>query len=277
MLFTKNGGQTWQLAPRPTEDIIRDIYFVDDDNGWLVCERNVYDLRTKEESQTYLMNSTDGGKLWTRVNMKGTDVDARFVRAVFGSNGRVWAYGEGGAIYFTRDSGANWSRLAVPTRHLLLGGTFVDDDRGWFVGAGSTIIQTSDGGDTWHRSRLAGAEGVRFNATAFVDNRIGWAVGSGGTIYRTINGGRIWTRQNSGVSADLLDVKFLDALEGWAVGADGTVIYTNDGGVQWIQQRTNTGHPLERVFFVDRSHGWAVGFGGTIVSYVRVEAPQMRR
>lgn len=277
MLITSNGGKTWEHAPRFTEDIFRDIYFVDENNGWLVCERNVYDLKTKEESRTYLMTTTNGGEFWSRVNMKGTDVDSRLVRALFGSNGRVWAFGEGGTIYSTRDSGGSWTKLTVPTRNLLLGGTFIDDDRGWVVGAGATIIQTSDGGDTWHRSRLAGAEGIRFTATSFVDNRLGWAVGSGGTIYRTTNGGRIWTQQKSGVVADLLDVKFLDAMEGWAVGAEGTVIYTNDGGMNWTQQKANTGHPLERVFFVDRTHGWAVGFGGTIVSFSQAEAPQMRR
>ncbi len=89
--------------------------------------------------------------------------------------------------------------LRSPTRRLLLGGIFVDDDRGWIVGAGATIIQTSDGGDTWYQSRLPQVEKtIRFTATSFVDNRMGWAVGSGGSVYRTVNGGRTWQRQESG-------------------------------------------------------------------------------
>jgi photosystem II stability/assembly factor-like uncharacterized protein len=277
LLITEDGGKTWQQKYRPTEDVIRDIYFLDETTGWIVCERNIYDLKNVDEPRTYLMNTTDGGQRWNRVNVRGADVDKRLVRAVFGSGGRAWAFGEGGAIYSTRDSGVNWTKLTVPTRHLLLGGTFIDDDRGWLVGAGATILQTSDGGETWHLSRLTGAEGTRFTATSFVDNRLGWAVGSGGTIYRTINGGRIWSPQNSGVSADLLDVKFLDASEGWAVGTDGTVIYTRDGGLHWTAERTGISHPLERIFFLDRTHGWAVGFGGTVMSYVRAEAPSLRR
>ncbi len=277
LLTTDDGGKTWQQKNRPTEDVIRDVYFLDHLKGWIVCERNVYDLKAIDEPRTYLMNTVDGGQRWTRVPMKGADVDARLLRAVFSSGGRAWAFGEGGAIYSTRDFGENWTKLTVPTRHLLLGGTFVDDDRGWLVGAGATILQTADGGETWHRSRLVGAEGIRFTGTSFVDNRLGWAVGSKGVIYRTINGGRSWSPQNSGVTADLLDVKFLDPLEGWAVGADGTVIYTNNGGLQWSQQRTGVSHALERVFFVDRTHAWAVGFGGTIIHYVRAEAPRLRR
>lgn len=279
LLATLDGGNSWQVKPSPSTDVLRDIYFIDDQNGWLVCEKNVYDLKEKDEPRTYLMQTTNGGEDWKRVNINGVDVDIRLLRVVFSRGGRGWIFGEAGAIYTTRDGGANWTRLISPTRHLLLGGVFIDDDRGWLVGAGATIIQTADGGDTWHVSRLPRAteNAVRFTATSFVDNRLGWAVGSGGSIYRTINGGRTWQIQRSGVSTDLYDVKFLNALEGWAVGAEGTVIHTNDGGLRWTTQRSDTVHPLERIFFVDRKHGWAVGFGGTVVTYVPIEAPALHR
>ena len=275
LLATEDGGRSWKAKPRPNEDVLRDIYFADELNGWVVCERNVYELKTKEDPRAYLMNTTDGGENWNRVDI-AVDIDARLVRAIFSPSGRGWAFGEFGAVFTSRDSGANWTRLHSPTRHLLLGGTFIDDYRGWLVGAGATILQTSDGGETWHLSQLPDAKGVRFTSTSFVDNRLGWAVGSGGSVYRTVNGGRTWQRQYTNVSADLLDVKFLDAAEGWAVGDEGTVIYTKDGGLHWTVQQSATTHPLERVFFASRTHGWAVGFGGTILAYVRAEAPKLR-
>src|SRR5207244_7831644 len=111
--------------------------------------------------------------------------------------------------------------------------------------------------DTWHVSRPDDAEGVRFTATSFADNRLGWAVGLGGKIFRTINGGRTWLPQNSGVTVDLFDVKFLNALDGWAAGADGPVIHTFAGGLHWVAEASGTVHPLERVFFTDRDHGWS--------------------
>lgn len=279
LLATVDGGKSWKPKSSSTTDILRDIFFVDDNNGWLVCEVNVYELKTKDQPRAYLMKTTDGGENWERVNIKGVDVDARLVRAVFTPNGRGWAFGEGGAIFTTRDTGATWKRLQSPTRHLLLGGTFIDEDRGWLVGAGTTIIQTSDGGDTWYQSRFARVNQtpIRFSAASFVDNRLGWAVGDAGTIYRTVNGGRTWQQLNSGVDVDLHDVKFLDAMEGWAVGAEGTIIYTNDGGLHWTSERSGTQHPLERIFFADRTHGWAVGFGGTVVTYFRAHAPRLSR
>ncbi|HEX7297279.1 MAG TPA: YCF48-related protein [Pyrinomonadaceae bacterium] len=278
LLFTSDGGKTWQAKAGVPSDVLRDIYFADEQNGWLVCERNLYDLKEKEEPRTYLMKTTDGGEHWERIDIKGIDVDILLVRAVFLRNGRGWAFGEGGSIFTTRNGGANWDRLTSPTRHLLLGGAFVDDDRGWLVGAGATIIQTADGGQTWNVSKLPQAieDAVRFSAASFVDNRLGWAVGSGGAIYRTVNGGRTWQTQSSGISTDLYDVKFLDEEEGWAVGAEGTIIYTNNGGLSWTTQRSGTTHPLERIFFSGRTHGWAVGFGGTVVTYVRSKAPALR-
>ncbi|HVQ37026.1 MAG TPA: YCF48-related protein, partial [Pyrinomonadaceae bacterium] len=251
-------------------------YFVDEQNGWLVCERNVYDLRSNDEPRAYLLRTSDGGQHWTRTNMQGVNVDTRITRAIFPGNGRGWAFGEAGAVLRTSDLGTSWIKLQAPTRYLLLGGAFIDNS-GWLVGAGSTILQTSDGGETWNQGRLPTSTNVRFNSTSFVNARLGWAVGSGGAIYRTINGGRSWQAQISGVSSDLLDVKFLDAVEGWAVGGEGTVLRTNDGGLHWISELSGTPHALERIFFADRTHGWAVGFGGTIIAYGRAEAPRLRR
>ena len=270
LLRTLDGGNTWQQRPASTEDVVRDIFFTDDQNGWMVCEVNVYQLKTKEDPRAYLMKTTDGGEHWKRIEIKGFDVDAILVRAMFNRNGRGWTFGEAGSIYTTHDAGDTWVKLQSPTHRLLLGGIFVDDDRGWIVGAGATIIQTSDGGDTWYQSTLPQVEkSIRFTATSFVDNRRGWAVGSGGSVYHTVNGGRTWQRQDSTVPIDLFDVKFVDALEGWAVGAEGTIIHTNDGGEHWTTERSGTEHPLERVFFTDKNRGWAVGFGGTIVAYLR--------
>lgn len=269
LLQTLDGGESWK--PRgslSSDDVVRDIFFVDEKNGWIVCEVNAYKLRLEEDARAYLMKTTDGGEHWTRLEIKDFAPDAILVRAVFSRNGRGWAFGEAGSIYATRDAGDTWTKLQSPTRRLLLGGFFVDNDRGWLVGAGATIIQTSDGGETWYQSTLPQVEkSVRFTATSFVDNRKGWAVGSAGSVYRTDNGGRTWQRQESTVDVDLFDVKFVDAMEGWAVGAEGTIIHTVDGGEHWTTERSGTQHPLERVFFTNRNRGWAVGFGGTVVAY----------
>src|ERR1700730_596886 len=114
LLSTTDSGKTWQKQTQPTEDAIRDIYFSDEENGWLVCERNIYALRSNDEPRAYLLKTSDGGQHWSRVNMRGANVDARLMRAIFTRGGRGWAFGEAGAIYTTNDSGANWIKLPAP-------------------------------------------------------------------------------------------------------------------------------------------------------------------
>jgi photosystem II stability/assembly factor-like uncharacterized protein len=275
LLSTTDGGKTWAQMRRPTEDALRDLYFADEKNGWLVCERSIYLLKEKDEPRTYLLNTTDGGATWRRVNVTAKDADARLVRALFTGEGRAWAFGEAGALYTTRDGGGSWVRQRVPTQHLLLGGAFLNAEEGWLVGAGATLLQTSDGGETWRAATITGPAQVRFTAVSFVDRLRGWAVGNSGRVFATSDGGRSWRAQASKVMADLYDVKFLDASEGWVVGAEGTVIHTTDGGAHWDAVPSGTTHPLERLFFVNRERGWAVGFGGTIISYA-VAAPSQR-
>lgn len=281
LLSTTDGGVTWRVQPRPTEDALRDVYFADARRGWLVCERAVYQLAAKDEQRTYLMSTTDGGETWKRVDVIGKDVDVRLVRALFGGNGRGWAFGEGGALYTTRDDGQTWLRQRVPTRRLLLGGTFLDSERGWLVGAGATILQTADGGATWQAGAVLGdSTRVRFTAVTFVNAQRGWAVGASGAIFATRDGGRTWRAQVSNVQADLLDVKFVNPTEGWVCGADGVLLHTWDGGRRWTVVPSGTTHTLERLHFNTFARGWAVGFGGTIITYdagLAPRAPELKK
>src|ERR1700730_15975122 len=137
MLVTTDAGKSWQAKSSPTGDVLLDIYFTDEQNGWLLCETNVYELKKKDDPRTYLMQTSDGGAHWNQIKISGADINARLVRAVFRQGGHGWVFGEEGAIFTTRDSGESWTRLQAPTRHLLLGGVFIDEDRGWLVGAGS--------------------------------------------------------------------------------------------------------------------------------------------
>ncbi|HEX8000659.1 MAG TPA: YCF48-related protein [Pyrinomonadaceae bacterium] len=285
LLTTTDGGETWRVERRPTKDALRDVYFADENNGWLVCERAVYELTEKDEPRTFLMSTTDGGASWKRVEMSGIDVDARLVRAVFGADGRGWVFGEAGALYTTRDRGLTWARQRLPTRHLLLGGAFLDSERGWLVGAGATILQTADGGETWRTGAvldeaMLDKPRVRFTAVSFVDARRGWAVGAKGHIFATRDGGRTWRAQVSNVESDLLDVKFTGANEGWACGTEGVLLYTRDGGARWNNVSSGTPHALERLCFINNRRGWAVGFGGTIITYdadTPARKPELRR
>ena len=267
LLATTDGGETWKILRPPTEDAALDIFFTDEQTGWIVCERSLYQLRAKDEQRSYLMNTTDGGRTWRRVNLGG-DPDARLLRVLMTRDGHGWVFGEGGMIFVTGDGGASWAKKRAPTRHVLFGGSFLDNMQLWLVGAGATVINSKDGGETWRIGNVLGiTEGVKFASVSFVDRSRGWAVGNSGSVFLTADGGRTWQAQRSSVTEDLYDVKFIDASEGWAAGANGLVIHTTDGGFHWAVEKTGTTHPFDRIFFTGRERGWAVGFGGTILSY----------
>jgi photosystem II stability/assembly factor-like uncharacterized protein len=281
LLVTEDGGATWRQLPPPAEESLRDIFFADESNGWLVCERNLHPLRQDTEPRSYLLRTTDGGRSWSRVAPAASGAEGRLVGLRFADVLHGWAFGELGTLYATRDGGATWTRQSVPTRRLLLGAKFLDARRGWLVGAGGTLLRTEDGGTSWREGQLAEARAVvapsaapkaefaagpRFNAVDFADERRGWAVGSLGSIYVTEDGGRTWRAQQSGVTAELRDVKFTNAREGWAVGAQGVVLRTRDGGQTWQSEKPVTQHALERLHASGSKRLWAVGFGGTIIA-----------
>jgi photosystem II stability/assembly factor-like uncharacterized protein len=297
LLRTEDGGAHWTLRARPTEDALQDVFFTDAQTGWIVCERSIYAPMRADEARGYLLKTTDGGASWRRVDvLKGADVDIVLARVRFADAAHGWVFGEMGALYATTDGGASWTRQRVPTRHLLLGASFLDAQKGWLSGGGLTLLKTADGGASWLESVVnapasyaaqtqkgagssvstprgassnAGpnASTLRLNAVYFTNAETGWAVGAGGAIFNTNDGGRTWNPQESGVKADLFDVKFLNTQEGWAVGSEGTQLHTNDGGRAWASEPRVTPHQLERLFFVGRTRGWAVGFGGTILSF----------
>ena len=302
LLETRDGGEHWEARRRPTEDALKDVFFTDEQTGWVVCERSIYMPMRKDESVSYLLKTTDGGETWSRVEVtRGEDVDLKLARVTFADAEHGWVLGEMGALFATADGGATWTRQRVPDRHLLLGASFLDARTGWIVGAGASLLYTSDGGATWRAGLVNGSlsqfaqraasrartqdgassystppaskptvesqASLRVNAVSFADARRGWAVGAGGLVLATIDGGRTWRTEESGTESELFDVKFFDEREGWAVGGEGVAIHTADGGATWHAEATGTPHTLERLFFSERTRGWAVGFGGTIIAF----------
>lgn len=276
LLETTDGGATWKKISTLPKDTFRDIYFVDNHTGWVVAERDVYKLKTNDEAPSYLLRTDDGGLSWRPVYLDGFGTNARLVRVIFSDALNGWVFGESGALFATHDGGEHWTPQNLPTKHLLLGGAFLDPARGWLVGAGATIIHTSNSGATWQTAEVREDATARFNATSFIGERLGWAVGSAGRILVTTDSGRTWFAQHSNVQSDLLDVKFVSATEGWAAGSDGTVLHTVNSGRSWFSEPTNISHSLERLCVIDRNHIWAVGFGGTIISIGANTAPSLR-
>jgi photosystem II stability/assembly factor-like uncharacterized protein len=273
LLSTEDGGVTWETRRRPTEDALQDIFFTDELTGWIVCERSMFMPMRKDESVSYLLKTTDGGASWSRVEVThGPDVDLKLARVSFAGRERGWVFGEMGALFATTDGGSSWERQRVPTRHLLLGATFLDAQRGWLVGAGSTLLQTSDGGSTWRAGSIEVASAPSPSDVSAQSNATSTSARTPVSLARigaASDGARVTepsTMQVTGPSTVRLNaVSFADARRGWAVGAGGAVLATLDGGRTWRAQDSGTRSDLFDVKFFDEREGWAVGGEGAAI------------
>ncbi|MFL6373831.1 MAG: WD40/YVTN/BNR-like repeat-containing protein [Pyrinomonadaceae bacterium] len=261
---TLDGGKTWAPRDRFTTDDLVQIRFTDNDTGWLLCQRNIYNIG--REAVSYLRKTTNGGQSWEKIEFEGAGRE-RVTHLLFNKDGSATAFGEGGIFYKLQPDGVTWRKSHTAIHFLLLDGALSDDAYGALVGAGGTIMFTEDGGMTWGQATLLGDRETRFNAVWFAGSKLGaWAVGSGGKIFHSNGGARLWREQKSTVTADLNDVTFTSATEGWAVGESGIIVRTRDGGQTWYDYSSPVNHTLQRISFIN-GHGWAVGFGGTVIYY----------
>lgn len=266
LLTTNDGGKTWKKTENLTEDTIRQVYFSDNFNGWMLCERNIYNRGSS--SSSYLLSTTDGGESWERMEFAEDGRRAeRIAKIFFNEKNKGFAVGESGAFYVLQPDGERkWKKQASPIRYLLLDGVFNDKSNAVIVGAGGSVLFTDDAGLTWNQATVFGDPKVKLSSVFFINQRAGWTVGEKGRIFQTINGGKTWREQNSGTTKNLTGVFFNNTAEGWAVGDEGAILHTTTAGNVWVSENQRVKHRLEKVFFVGKK-GWAVGFGGTILFY----------
>jgi photosystem II stability/assembly factor-like uncharacterized protein len=262
----QESSERWEVLDLGTRAEFRDIFFIDEQRGWIVGGGHNIDGGIFGATE-------DGGLTWrfqsgiVRPLGPATSVHLNGVWFLDERNGFI--VGSGFRIMRTLDGGAHWHKLA-PARggsaHLLKV-QFVDEQFGWAIGSGG-LVRTVDGGATWEAPRAAQEEAeparqTRGRAVHFLDRNRGWLVGSAGLIRSTNDGGVTWTTNDGPPSTgrpDLWGLDFADGRYGWAVGERGTIMHTADGGDTWRPQVSGVVDILMDVDFLDASRGWVVGF-----------------
>jgi photosystem II stability/assembly factor-like uncharacterized protein len=150
------------------------------------------------------------------------------------TNGKLVAVGERGHILISTDHGQTWKQASVPTRAMLTGVFFYDENLGWAVGHDSVILRTTDGGTIWELVNWAPEEEAPFFDIWFSDAENGFALGAYGAFYVTSDGGTTWDF----VSVDDTDWhlhKIARADDGtfYIAGEAGYVYRSVDGGETW--------------------------------------------
>ena len=260
---TTDGGRTWTKQFVYTEEDINEIYFRNDNNGYVVAGKKMF-------------LTDDGGRSWREIkiydpkNFRNTTPEFLSVR--FADKKRGLIVGSllnkeeevvDSLVMRTEDGGETWSRIVVPSKLELFHLDFVNSSRGWIVGDKGLILTTDDGGINW-RKQTSGTANTLYNVD-FRDSSEGYAVGAKGTILRTENGGEIWETVKTNFPNTFLRVDFADDKNGWISGYGGTILRSSDKGRTWIKQESQTSANLYGLFMT-KKYGYAVGADGTILS-----------
>lgn len=264
LAYTIDGGRTWLQYALPTKENINEIFFRNDDNGYIAAGKKFF--VTKDGGRTWLdtrIYDSDEFKTLTPefLSVRFTDKNRGFViGSVLNKSGNVID----SLVLQTNNGGESWFRVKVPSKHELFHLDFNGKSHGWIVGDKGLILHTSDGGITW-TAQNSGTERALYNVD-FRDDDEGYVVGGRGTILRTENGGRSWELVKTNFPATFLRVDFADDKNGWIVGYDGTILRSSDKGKTWIKQESQTKENLYGLF-THKKFGWAVGAKGVILHY----------
>lgn len=264
---TRDAGRTWTTFPLNTTEDISEIYFRNEDNGYLVAGRKMFITR-------------DAGKTWhdIRIYRSGEFGAGRpeFLSIRFSDKKRGYVIGSvlrtsgddevviDSLLMRTEDGGDTWRRIAVPTKTELFHIDFNDNSHGWIVGDEGVILATTDEGNTWQK-QVSGTSLPLYNVD-FRDDHDGYVVGKAGTILRTENGGSTWEKVETNFKETLMRVDFADDKNGWIVGYAGNILRSIDRGQTWVRQESAT---RERLYglYMDKKYGWAVGAKGVVLQF----------
>jgi photosystem II stability/assembly factor-like uncharacterized protein len=264
---TGDGGRTWNKYPLNTDENINEIYFRNDDNGYLVAGRQMYITRDAGRSwqETRIYKSSEFGTGRPEfLSIRFSDKKRGYViGSILRKSGKEEVVVDS-LLMRTVDGGETWQRIAVPSKTELFHLDFDGNSHGWVVGDKGVILATDDEGSTWHLQNSGVAKEL-YNVD-FRNDRDGYVVGAGGTILRTEDGGRNWEKVASNFKETLMRVDFADDKNGTIVGHGGLILRSSDRGRTWVQTDSGTRSHLYGLF-ADKKYAWAVGAKGLILQY----------
>lgn len=264
---TNDGGKTWTKQALNTKENISEIYFRNDDNGYLVAGTDLFITKDRGQSwkKTVIFNQNEfRGVTPEFLSIRFADKKLGFViGSVLKTVGKETLVVDS-FVMRTNNGGETWNRVIVPTKVELFDLDFADNSSGWIVGGNGLILTTTDSGLNWQVQKSNTKKDL-YNVD-FRDENNGFAVGDEGIILRTENGGENWTNVRTSFPNTFLRVDFADDKNGWIVGLGGTILRSSDKGKSWIKQESNTSDNLYGLF-MSKKYGWAVGAKGLILKY----------
>lgn len=142
---TTNGGLSWNMVTQPSSELMNDIYFVNEMNGWAVGNNGA------------IIATTDGGASWT---LQTSNVTSSLVSIDFSDVNNGWAVGTNPeVILHTTNGGFTWNiqldTITTPNYFTRIKSDKINTEVGWAIGGGGLILRTNNGGSNWLNQKLA--------------------------------------------------------------------------------------------------------------------------
>lgn len=204
--------------------------------------------------------SSDGGKNWTRQQLKGqpTLIDI----AACPDNLLVTLSVEGD-VWVSEDNGKSWQSHKIDTKETPQAITCAPDGKLWVVGSFSTFSSSADKGVSWSTQSLD--EDMILSYIKFFDADHGVATGEFGNLLSTSDGGKNWQMKTTMPNEFYpISALFTDMNTGWVAGLGGKIYSTENAGQSWSVEETNTPVPLYGIS-INEERLFAVGALGTVL------------
>ena len=242
----------WEVQNSNTEEWLHSVYFLDEDNGWVVGANGT------------ILNTVNGGEIWTQQN-SGTTKELLDVQFVNDSTG--WVVGDS-TILYTKDFGKNWNKYEQDYIGDIKSVFFVDQNHGWICGYGDYILKTDEEVFEYvYDWDPIAVEERNWQGVFFIDNRIGWFFDCVG-ICKTEDGGYTIVEEYDLPLCN--SIFFLNSKLGWVgqgwqgmtMGGplNGEIKFTGDSGAHWSTQ--NEYIYIRSIIFFDEQSGLALGVNG---------------
>ena len=174
ILKTDDGGYNWFPLNSGTNNPLFDIYFTDNNTGYIVGR---YDP---------ILKTMDAGITWILKPYNYPTWPYWLLSVHFPTQNVGYAMAFNSAVLKTTDSGETWEVLRDDSNFNSYAVFFTDNSTGYIAGKDGWILKTIDGGYGWSYQRAGYSD---LNSIYFTSSTTGYAISSSAGIYKTVDAG----------------------------------------------------------------------------------------
>jgi photosystem II stability/assembly factor-like uncharacterized protein len=249
---------TWEPQESGVIETLNDVFFVNDQDGWVVGDKGV------------ILHTTDGGGQWVK---QTSGVSEKLLAVQFTSPLRGWIAGGtfSTILLKTINGGENWTGVDMAqVEGTILDLYFEDASHGWVMTL-SGIYSTTDAAETWARESFSGnnSDGVSLNAIVGTSDSTAFACGkynrsgSRAAVFENITSPEgLWVADAGALesSDEMRSLCFTDYYTGYAGGQNGKVYKMASDGINFngpweLSIDTKTGGIIHSISFPSMDHG----------------------